>query len=467
MKVAVIGAGPAGITCAYELARRGIEVEVFEASGQVGGMAKSIELWDQIVDLGPHRFFSTDERVNRLWLEIVGRDYQTVNRLTRIYYRGRLFLYPLKAMNALFNLGIFEAILCVASFAKARLAVKDKGDSFENWVTSRFGSRLFHIFFKTYTEKLWGIPTSELDSDFAAQRIKGLSLSEAIKDAILGGGGKKHKTLVDRFSYPLEGTGTIYERQKERVIQNGGRVYLNSPVKGVLIEDQTCRGILLEDGEERRYDHVVSTMPLSVLAESIAGLPGDIRKHVDTLSYRNTVLVYLHVDADKLFPDNWLYVHESALLSGRITNFANWSPSIRKGKKTTILALEYWCNDDEAAWHWNDEQFKQTGIREIERSGLIRGARILDAAVVRLQRSYPVYHRGYKTHLKPIEHWFKTIRGISLIGRYGAYKYNNQDHSILMGILAAENIADGATNDLWRINTDYDSYQEAAAIEKG
>jgi len=199
------------MTCAYELAKRGVAVEVFEAAGQVGGMARSIGLWGQIVDLGPHRFFSSDKRVNRLWLELAGRDYMMVNRLTRIYYRGRLFFYPLKAMNALANLGFVEALRCVLSYAIARMRPAPREDTFESWVTSRFGGQLFRIFFKTYTEKLWGIPTAELDPDFAAQRIKGLSLFEAVKDALFGGGSGKHMTLVNQFAYPLEGTGMIYE----------------------------------------------------------------------------------------------------------------------------------------------------------------------------------------------------------------------------------------------------------------
>ncbi len=466
IRVGVIGAGPAGITCAYELAKRGVEVEVFEAAPVVGGMARSIELWGQTVDLGPHRFFSVDKRVNRLWLEVAGRDYTMVNRQTRILYYGKLFFYPLKAMNALMNLGFFEAVRCVLSYMSARLTSKKKEDTFESWVTSRFGRRLFRIFFKTYTEKLWGVATTELDSDFASQRIKGLSLYEAVKDALFGGGSGKHKTLVDRFAYPLQGTGHIYERMREKVIDKGGLVHLSSPVKGLLVEKSICQGIELENGEQKYFDHVVSSMPLTLLAKSIRQIPIEINGHLETLSYRNTVIVYLHIEGDNLFPDNWLYVHENALLTGRITNFSNWAPSIRKGMKNTILALEYWCNDDESTWTWTDEQFKRTGIEEIKRSGLIKGAQVLDASVIRLHRSYPVYHRGYKLHLKPVEEWLKTIYGLSPIGRYGAYKYNNQDHSILMGLLAAENIAEGKNHDLWTINTDYNSYQESAIIDE-
>jgi protoporphyrinogen oxidase len=466
MRVGIIGSGPAGITCAYELAKRGIEVDVFESAPQVGGMSRSIKLWGQTVDLGPHRFFSSDKRVNRLWLEVAGYDYKMINRLTRILYRGRLFYYPLKAANALRNLGFYQASYCVLSYLIARLSKPPKEDTFENWVASRFGRQLFRIFFKTYTEKLWGISTSELDSDFAAQRIKGLSLFEAIKDSLLGGGSNKHKTLVNRFAYPVEGTGVIYERMRAKIIANGGHIHLNAPVKGIIVEDGVCLGLALENGERRIFDQVVSSMPLTLMAQSINEMPIDVKEHLKYLSYRNTVLVYLNIEGTDLFPDNWLYVHEENLLTGRITNFSNWGLSVPESNKNTILALEYWCNDDEDVWSWSDERFKQIGKDEIDRSGLIKGARVLDAEVIRLHRSYPVYHRGYKSHLVPIQTWLKTIKGLFPIGRYGAYKYNNQDHSILMGLLAAENITDGKGYDLWAINTDYDNYQESTIIDE-
>src|SRR5512140_87394 len=261
MKVAVIGAGPAGMTAGYELSKAGASVDVYEAAPQVGGMARTFELWGQKVDFGPHRFFSSDGRVNRLWLEVVGREYAMVNRLTRIYYRRRFFHYPLKAFNALGNLGPFEAARCLASYAREKISPTRLDGSFESWVVSRFGRRLFEIFFKTYTEKLWGIRTSELDADFAAQRIKKLSLYEAIKNALLGGRGNKHKTLVEQFAYPLGGTGSVYARMADAVQRSGGRVHLSAPVRRVLVEGGRATGIELETGERLAYEHVVSSMP--------------------------------------------------------------------------------------------------------------------------------------------------------------------------------------------------------------
>jgi UDP-glucose-4-epimerase GalE len=463
-RVAVIGAGPAGITAAYELARKGARVDVYEASSQVGGLAKSIELWGQRVDLGPHRFFSSDARVNRLWLEIAGRDYQMVDRLTRILYNNRLFYYPLRPANALWNLGAFEALRCGASYAFGRASGSQKEGSFEDWVVAAFGRRLFEIFFKTYSEKLWGISCGELDQDFAAQRIKRLSLYEAIKGAFRPGAANEHKTLVDRSAYPKDGTGVIYDRMAAKVCATGNNVYLETPVQQVVVRDGVVEGIRLVNGEFRPYRQVISSMPLTLLAQRIPGAPETIRAHCSKLRYRNTILVYLRVEAQNLFPDNWLYVHSPDLRAGRVTNFRNWSSDICRDEKASILALEYWCNEDDAFWVWDDTELIALASREIRNTGLAGTAIISAGHVVRIPRCYPVYQRGYKEHLKPIEQYLSTITGLTAIGRYGAFKYNNQDHSILMGILAANNILEKRNVDLWSINTDYEDYQEAGII---
>ncbi|HUY68617.1 MAG TPA: FAD-dependent oxidoreductase, partial [Alphaproteobacteria bacterium] len=263
--VGIIGAGPAGLTAAYELAKRGIRVELFEAQDSVGGMAKSIDLWSQRVDLGPHRFFSTDPRVNKIWLDMVGDKYDMVDRLTRIYYNKTFFNYPLKPLNALCGLGPIEAARCLLSYARARLDPAMDESSFENWVTNRFGRRLYGIFFKSYSEKLWGIPCRDLDADFAAQRIKKLSLFEAVWAALIGNKTGRHKTLVDQFAYPYGGTGSVYEEMAARVRQAGGLVHLNTRVKRVACADNAPPAIELENGETKTFDHVVSSMPITAL----------------------------------------------------------------------------------------------------------------------------------------------------------------------------------------------------------
>jgi protoporphyrinogen oxidase len=479
MRVAVIGAGPAGLTAAYQLAKAGVEVEVFEASDSVGGLARSFTLWDQTVDLGPHRFFSSDARVNRLWLEVVGRDYQMVDRMTRIYYRQKFFNYPLAAGNALQNLGPVEAAGCLASYVQEKCRAQLSGAkraeasadtstdatdaSFEDWVVSRFGRRLFEIFFKTYSEKLWGISCQELDADFAAQRIKKLSLGEAIKNA-LGLGGKKHRTLVDRFAFPNGGTGMVYDRMADYIRGLGGEVHLNRPIRRVIQDGGRVRGLTTATGEVLKFDRVISTMPMTLMVKSLDDVPYQVTRAADSLKFRNTILVYLRVAGRDLFPDQWLYVHSSDLLTGRVTNFRNWVPSLYGSSPDTILSLEYWCNDGEELWQQSDEELIRRGAAEMISTGLLAGAPVTAGHVVRLRRCYPVYARGYKRHLQVLTSHLDKIQGLTAIGRYGAFKYNNQDHSILMGLLAAENILEAREHNLWGVNTDYESYQESAVI---
>ena len=464
-KVAVIGAGPAGITAAYQLAKAGVSVDVFEASPAVGGLARTIELWGQKVDLGPHRFFSSDPRVNHLWLEVIGDDYDMIDRLTRIYYKRRFFYYPLKPFNALINLGLLEATRCMTSYGVQRFRRATEQTCFENWVVSRFGRRLFEIFFKTYSEKLWGIPCTELDSDFAAQRIKKLSLWEAVRNALCLGTKTRHKTLVDQFAYPHNGTGELYTRMAGQVRACGGTVECRRAVRRVLTSNARVIGLELETGEQCFFDEVISTMPLNLLVTRLPGVPANIRTAAEALRFRNTILVYLRVDAADLFPDNWLYVHSPDLRTGRITNFRNWVPQLYGREQSSILVLEYWCNDEDELWSQSEDELIALASGELRKTGLIKDARISGGYVHRIHRCYPVYNRGYKAVLEPVQRYLNSIAGMTVIGRYGAFKYNNQDHSILMGILAAENIATGTAHDLWAINTDYE-YQETSVITK-
>jgi protoporphyrinogen oxidase len=463
-KVAVIGAGPAGMTAAYALAKAGVEVEVFEASDQVGGMARSIDLWNQRVDIGPHRFFSSDRRVNELWLEVVGRDYRMVDRLTRIYYGGKFYYYPLKPFNALGNLGPVTATLCTLSFMKEKVVPTPADGSFRAWVTRRFGRRLFEIFFQTYSEKLWGISCDELDADFAAQRIKKLSLFEAVWNAVFPSGGNKHKTLVDQFAYPLRGTGMVYERMADSVRARGSTVHLRTPVKRVLTEGATAVGVELMDGQIRHFDDVVSTMPLTHMVRGLYGVPQNVADLAQSLRFRNTIVVFLRVESTGLFPDQWLYVHSSDLTTGRITNFRNWVPELHGAESSSIVAMEFWCYNEDPVWADNDEALIERATTELRKTGLSGDADVSAGHVYRVPRCYPVYDRGYRDRLKPVEDYLSGIDRLHVIGRYGAFKYNNQDHSILMGLLAAENILDEAKNDLWEINTDYEEYQESATI---
>lgn len=454
------------MTAAYELSKQMPGVDVYEASNSVGGLAKSIQLWGQTVDIGPHRFFSSDRRVNEAWLEVVGSDYEMVNRLTRIYYKKKFYHYPLKPFDALSNLGLWEASLCMLSFFKEKLVRESEHHTFESWVTSRFGKRLYRMFFKTYTEKLWGIKCSELDADFAAQRIKKLSLWEAVKNGILGGKGNKHKTLVDEFAYPHGGTGMVYQRMADAVTKNGGRVLLNTPVQRVITQNGKVSGIQTQDGVITHYDYIISSMPMTLLVSRLPDVPQTILDANKKLKFRNTILVYLMVEEKDLFPDNWIYVHSSELLTGRITNFRNWVPELYGDSNSTIMALEYWCYDEDEIWTWSEEKLVELGKKELQMTGLIQNGKISAGKTYRIPRCYPVYDNGYKDNLKPVETFLSSIENLLVIGRYGAFKYNNQDHSILMGLLASENILQGAKHNLWDINTDYDSYQEESVITR-
>jgi len=463
-KIAIIGAGPAGLTAAYCLSKNGQNVDVYEASDAVGGMCKTLELWDQLVDLGPHRFFSQDKKINELWLEVVGKDYKLVDRLTRIYYKGKFFQYPLKATDALQKLGAVEVVRSMQSYFKTRVSPPHNDNSFEYWVTSRFGKRLFEIFFKSYSEKLWGIPCNELDADFAAQRIKKFSLSEAVKHAFTRSK-NKHKTLVSKFAYPVKGTGMVYEKMKDAIISKGSNIHLSTPAKSVSLDaNGVVNGLYTLDGAFYEYDIVLSSMPLTLMVKQLPTASDEVKAAVDKLKFRNTILVYLHVEGTHLFPDNWLYVQEPDVQMGRITNFCNWIPDINKNSNNTILTLEYWCYNEDDIWTASDETLTKLATKEIKKTGLLQGHKVIDSYIHRVPRCYPVYHKGYKEALAPVIDYLKSVPNLHCIGRYGAFKYNNQDHSILMGIMAAENILNNAGNDLWNVNTESEIYQEISDI---
>ena len=590
-KVLIIGAGPAGLSAARVLSENGYSVEIFELDSQVGGMSKSIELFSQIVDIGPHRFFSKDTRLNDFWHSHTNGEYEKVSRLTRIFYNRKFFYYPLRGFDALFKLGFLESTLCVLSYIRAKIS-PFKGDSFESWVANAFGYRLYSIFFKSYTEKLWGIKCSELDADFAAQRIKGLNLYEAIKSAFFGGGGKKHKTLVDEFSYPKKGCGVVYENMKQEIIKRGGVVHCGVEVLGIKTQGKKAVGIHTNKGEFSG-DIVISTAPFRDMVLSLEELDSSVKALAGRLKFRNTILVYVEVgdlallkkhrltlsgipcfeatadlksssapkqakrcerseagffrkspknyesnttiprileeekeawreNADnlesisenntqksqgnvfgnskvslsdfsgfgakgegsylkgndralseqsakstketKLFKDNWIYVHSKDTQTGRITNFANWTKDLQCGQDSAILCLEYWANDDEDLWKLDDKALSEIAKRDLLESNLVIDSKlIINTSVLKIHKSYPVYEKGYKDNLHKIYKALDSFKDLYFIGRNGSFKYNNQDHSILMGLMCADKIL-GRECDLWNINTDYD-YQEGGKSE--
>lgn len=465
-KIVILGAGPAGLTAAYNLSKSDdCEVLILEISDQVGGMARSFSLFNQIVDVGPHRFFSSDPRINKLWLEVVGKEYKMVNRTTRIYYKNKFFNYPLKALNALINLGLIETVLCVLSYFKAKFFPPKSIHNFETWVVSRFGHRLYSIFFKDYTEKLWGISCEELGTEFAEQRIKKFSLGEAIL-ALLPFGKNKHKTLVDQFAYPLGGNGAVYTKMLDLFLKNKGTIKFKTHASNIHFDEQTKEfELTLNDGSSLRCDHLISSMPVNQFISIFSNSSSAILKHAENLRFRNTLILYVNIPKEHLFKDQWLYIQDKSALSGRITNFSNWVPEIREGNwGNTVLALEYWCFENDEIWGMDDVQLKSIAIKDLISCNFIQNAsEVLDFKSLKVPKCYPIYYGDYKTHLNEIIEFFQPYQNLQLIGRYGSFKYNNQDHSILMGILAAKNIMEDEKNDLWEINTDYE-YQESSTI---
>lgn len=458
----IIGAGPAGLSCAYELTKQGVEVEIFESAPQVGGLCRTFELWGQKVDVGPHRFFSSDPRVVAYWRQFTGPDPVSVRRMTRILYRGNFFDYPLKLMSLVRSLSIVELFRCGASYLLQKLKPpRAEPSTFAEWVTERFGSRLFNIFFKTYTEKVWGIPCAEIDSSWASQRIKSLSVGSIIRNLLRIGGAQGPRTLLDRFIYPQNGAGSVYENMAKECQKLGVKVHLSKPVREFLRDERgNMSGVRLSDGQVVSGSAVVSTMPLTLAIQGLGDVPSKVSEAASRLFFRNTVLVYLEIDSTDLFQDNWIYIHSPELQHGRITNFRNWSPGLSGSAKTTILCLEYWCFDSDALWQSTDAELKTLATSELRKTGLLpENIRVLNAHTLKVRRSYPVYQRGFAEHLNVIQEYLDSVVGLITIGRAGSFKYNNQDHSILMGLMAADQLLTQKNQNLWNVNSDQE-YQE-------
>ena len=463
-KHVVIGGGPAGLTAAYVLARRGRSPIVLEKDNQVGGIARTVEYKGFRFDIGGHRFFTKVGSVQRLWRKMLGPDMLRRPRLSRIYYNGKFFDYPLKAMNALRGIGIVDAVRVLFSYLWIRVRPIRPEVSLEDWVSNRFGRRLYRIFFKTYTEKVWGIPCDKIGAQWAAQRIKGLSLVTAVLNAIRGnrGGGDQIKTLIEEFEYPRLGPGMMWEAFATDVDRNGGRVELNSDVvclrhDGAMVTSVDYR----KDGVVTQIpaESVLSTMPLrELIAKLDPPPPAAVVAAANRLNYRDFITVALVVDAPELFPDNWIYVHDPGVKLGRIQNFKNWSPEMVPDPQKTCLGLEYFCFQGDGLWTMPDEELVRLGTREVAQIGLLGGGKVIDGTVVRMPKAYPVYDEGYEAAVDEVRKYLAQFSNLEVAGRNGMHKYNNQDHSMVTAILAVDNLA-GQHHDTWSVNQD-DEYHE-------
>ncbi|HEU4630963.1 MAG TPA: NAD(P)/FAD-dependent oxidoreductase [Gemmatimonadaceae bacterium] len=460
----VCGAGPAGLTAAYALAKQGYAVTVLESDELVGGISRTATHNGYRFDIGGHRFFTKIRPVEALWEELLGDELIDVPRLSRIHYDGKYFDYPLKAGNALRGLGLWRATLIVLSYLQARLHPSPVEETFEQWVTNRFGRRLYETFFKTYTEKVWGIPCAEIRAEWAAQRIQGLSLTRAILSATaLTKRADDVKTLIHSFRYPRLGPGQMWERCRDRVRELGGEVLLRHRVTAIELEHGRAVAVrAATDAGERRFpcEHVISTLDLRALVRALQpAAPPEIRRAGEGLRYRDFLLVALVLDARDLFPDNWIYVHTPGVKVGRIQNFNNWSAAMVPVPGHTCLGLEYFCFEGDGLWESPDAELIALATHELGQLGLARGARVDDGAVVRMPKAYPIYDGEYRDHIATIRSYIDPIANLHPVGRNGMHKYNNQDHSMYTALLTTENML-GARHDVWSVNTDLEYHEE-------
>jgi len=462
----VVGGGPAGLTAAYELTKLGHRPIVFEKLDTVGGLARTANYKGFHFDMGGHRFFTKVPEVQKMWHEVLGEDLLRRPRLSRIYYRGKFFNYPLKPLNTLGGLGLLQSILVVLSYVRWQLFPYRHEDTFEQWVTNRFGRRLFLTFFKTYTEKVWGIPCSTLKAEWAAQRIKDLSLKSAVMSMFFKPR-RTIKTLIEVFDYPRLGPGMMWNAVKQEVERRSGRVHLRTDVLRIHRTGNRIDSLVVRcDGTELTVaaTDVISSMPITEFIRKLdPPPPPEILQSASRLTYRDFLTVCLVVNQSDPFPDNWIYVHSPDVKVGRIQNFKSWSPEMVPDPAKSSLGLEYFCTEGDDVWNMPDADLIALGKREVERIGLASQADVEDGCVVRVDKAYPVYDSDYREHLERLRAYVDDFVNFQTIGRNGLHRYNNQDHAMLTGILAVRNAVLAEKNDLWSVNTDQEYHEELSA----
>ena len=450
---------------AYLLAKRGFAVTVVEGSDMVGGISQTARYKNYRFDIGGHRFFTKIAPVQALWEELLGDDFIDVPRLSRIHYDGKFFHYPLKAMNALTGLGLVNAVRILLSYAHAKWKPSLVEETFDQWVSNRFGRRLYEIFFKTYTEKVWGIPCTEIRAEWAAQRIQGLSLARAVLNATaLNRRDPGIKSLINTFKYPRLGPGQMWEACRDRLVEMGSRVLMQHTVTAIDMRDGRAHALVAtgRDGAVRiEADHVVSTTDVRSLVRALGdGATPTARAAAEGLRYRDFLVVALILDGEQLFPDNWIYVHTPGVLVGRIQNFNNWSAAMVPEPGRTCLGMEYFCFEGDGLWASSDETLIAQATRELAQLGLATAHTVVDASVVRMPKAYPIYDGAYRAHLDDVRACIDAIPNLHTIGRNGMHKYNNQDHSMYTAMLALDNMLGEHQHDVWAVNTDFEYHEE-------
>ena len=440
---------------------------VLESDAQVGGLSKTLSHQGFLFDIGGHRFFTKVGVVEEMWRAVLGPELLTRPRLSRIYYRQRFFNYPLQPLNAVSGLGLWETIRCVASYVRARLFPTRPETNFETWVSNRFGKRLFNTFFRTYTEKVWGMKCDEISADWAAQRIQSLSLGRVAVNALLPARRTNGvpRSLIEQFLYPRCGPGQMWTRTAEIVRSHGSDVILDTRVQRIHHSGGRITGV--EAGNNvYTAGHYISSMPVRDLVRSLhPAPPEDVRKAAERLPYRDYLAVCLICKKDNLFPDNWIYVHDPTVLVGRIQNYGNWSPAMVPRAGMSCLGLEYFCFEGDRLWSMTDAELVALGISELTTLNLLQPADIQEGVVLRVPKAYPVYDATYQESLTAIRDWVDRLSNLQLIGRNGMHRYNNQDHSMLTGMLAAQNVL-GSHYDLWKVNADADYHETGDLVSE-
>jgi protoporphyrinogen oxidase len=479
-QVVIIGAGPAGLTAAYELTRHDLTSTVLEADTTVGGISRTVERDGWRFDIGGHRFFTKVQRVEDFWHEVLpAEDFLLRPRLSRIYYDGKYFDYPIKASNALKNLGVVEAFLCVMSYLWARIRPPKDQTTLEGWIAARFGWRLYTHFFKTYNEKVWGVPANKLQADWAAQRIKNLSLFNAGMNAVVDSLSERFPSLakrkqtditslIEEFEYPKLGPGQMWEVCQEKVAAAGTKVQMGTRVTKVRHEGGRAVSVVAAtaDGVETEYpcDEVISSMPMSQLLKAMdPPVPADVQAAADHLAYRDFLTVALVVPESASFPDNWIYIHAPEVEVGRIQNFASWSPyMVKEGR--TCLGLEYFVFEGDHLWNASDEELVEQAKRELQTIGLVDASAVEAGYVVRMPKAYPFYDEHYKANVNRLRDWLADCApNVHPVGRNGMHRYNNQDHSMFTAMLTVDNLVSGSSHDVWEVNVEEEYHEEKDA----
>ena len=451
----VLGGGPAGLTAGYLLGQASRNALVFEADDQVGGIAKTVERDGYRFDLGGHRFFTKSIEVDTLWHEVLGDEFLRRPRMSRIYWNNRYLDYPLRGPDVIRKLGPVELARCMASYTRAAVRRNKVDDSLEDWVSNRFGRRLFELFFKSYTEKVWGVPTTEIRAEWAAQRIKGLSFFSAAKAAFFGNKDNKVKSLISEFNYPRFGPGQMWEAMRGAIEEQGGEVRLDSRVDSMELEGSRIASVVVGGETFESPEAVISSLPLREVVEMISpAAPQSVIDAARGLRYRDFLTVALVLDGADPFPDNWIYIHEPSVRVGRIQNFRSWSPWMVPDPDKACVGLEYFCFAGDELWTMDDDALVALAAQELERLRLAPAASVDRGFAIRVPKAYPIYDADYAERVETIRRWLDGIENLQQVGRNGLHRYNNSDHSMLTAMRAVDNLLTGAHHDIWAVNAE-------------